>query len=200
MTRHRGYLDDYNPQAKTRMLLAQVQDVLDTYASDLPLTGRQIFYRLVGTVDYPKDERAYGRLMDNLGNFRRAGEISFDAIRDDGATELVPLEFASPEEILATAEELAAKGQGVRVEGQDRCPELWCEAAGMAPQLARVAHEYGVTVYSSGGFDSLTVKHAAAQRIVERDVPTVVLHVGDFDPWSEARSRESSGGGAPTAT
>ena len=52
----------------------------------------------------------------------------------------------------------------------------------MAPQLARVAHEYGVTVYSSGGFDSLTVKYAAAQRIVERDVPTVVLHVGDFDP------------------
>ena len=182
MTRHRGYLDDYNPQAKTRLLLAQVEDVLDTYASDLPLSGRQVFYRLVGTVDYPKDERAYGRLMDNLGNFRRAGKVDFGAIRDDGPTELMPLEFASAGEIFTLAEQLAAEGQGIRLPGQLCWPELWCEAAGMAPQLARVAHEYGVTVYSFGGFDSLTVKYTAAQRIVERDVPTVVLHVGDFDP------------------
>jgi hypothetical protein len=182
MTRPRGYLTNYNPQAKTRELLSQVEDVLITYQTDLPLTGRQIFYRLVGTVDYPKDEKGYGRLMENLGNFRRAGKVAFDVIRDDGATELNPLEFASPDEIFAMAEELAAQGQGVRLEGQECWPELWCEAAGMAPQLARVVHEFGVTVYSSGGFDSLTVKYAAARRIVERDVPTVILHVGDFDP------------------
>lgn len=52
----------------------------------------------------------------------------------------------------------------------------------MAPQLGRVVNPYGVTVYSSGGFDSLTVKWDAAQRIAERDIPTTVLHVGDHDP------------------
>jgi hypothetical protein len=139
--------------------------VLDQYANELPLTVRQIFYRLVGTVGYPKDEKAYGRLCDAVVNFRRAGVVEFDVIRDDGATTLRPLEFASPEEILERAQALADEGQGIRLEGQSRWPELWCEAAGMAPQLARVAHPYGITVYSSGGFDSLTVKYEAAQRI-----------------------------------
>jgi hypothetical protein len=148
----------------------------------LPLTGRQVFYRLVGTVDYPKDENAYGRLMEHLGNFRRAGIVSFEYIRDDGVAVLPPLEFASPEEILERAEQLAAEGQSVRLEGQPRWVELWCEAGGMAPQLARVVHPYGVTVYSCGGFDSLTAKYGAAQRMAGREVSTVVLHVGDFDP------------------
>jgi len=182
MPRPRGYIDDYNPRAKTRDLLDQVQHVFDTYRDELPLTGRQVFYRLVGTVDYPKDENAYGRLMEHLGNFRRAGIVSFEYIRDDGVTVLPPLEFASPEEILERAEQLAAEGQGVRLEGQPRWVELWCEAGGMAPQLARVVHPYGVTVYSCGGFDSLTAKYGAAQRIAGWGVPTVVLHVGDFDP------------------
>ena len=182
MTRPRGYIEDYNPRQKTRELLAQVEDVLDTYRDELPLTARQIFYRLVGSVDYPKDENAYARLQEHLGNFRRAGLVEFDYIRDDGTTTLAPLEFASPEEILEEAERLASEGQGVRLEGQPRWVELWCEAAGMAPQLYRAVNEYGVTVYSSGGFDSLTVKYEAAQRISEREVPTTILHVGDHDP------------------
>ena len=52
----------------------------------------------------------------------------------------------------------------------------------MVPQLARVVGEYGVSVFSSGGFDSVTSKYDAAQRIDRRDVPTVVLHIGDHDP------------------
>jgi len=52
----------------------------------------------------------------------------------------------------------------------------------MVPQLARVAEPFGVSVYSSGGFDSVTVKHDAAARMRDEGRPTVVLHVGDFDP------------------
>lgn len=55
--RPRGYAD-WRPQQKTRELLAQVHGVLDEYADHLPLTVRQLFYRLVATVGYPKDERA----------------------------------------------------------------------------------------------------------------------------------------------
>ncbi len=72
-----------------------------------------------------------------------------------------------------------------RVDRQDGQPvllEVWVEAAGMVPQLERVAHPYGIPVFSSGGFDSLTVKHEAAQRMLGRDKPTLVLHVGDLDP------------------
>jgi hypothetical protein len=37
-----------------------------------------------------------------------------------------------------------------------------CEAAGMAPQLARVAEPFGIGVLSSGGFSSLTDTHGFA--------------------------------------
>ena len=44
-------------------LLGQVEAVLDEYADYLPLTVRQIFYRLVGAYGYEKTERAYARLV-----------------------------------------------------------------------------------------------------------------------------------------
>ena len=69
-----------------------------------------------------------------------------------------------------------------RLAGQPRHVELWVEAGGMVPQAARVAHHYGVTVYSAGGFDGLSNKHEAACRVLNRERPTLVLHVGDYDP------------------
>ncbi len=66
--------------------------------------------------------------------------------------------------------------------GQDVRLELFCEAAGMRDQLWRAVAEYSVPVYSGGGFDSLTAQYQLAARALGRDVPTVVLHVGDFDP------------------
>ena len=52
----------------------------------------------------------------------------------------------------------------------------------MVPQLERVAHEYGVPVLSSGGFDSVTDKHDFAQEVADDGRPTEVLHIGDHDP------------------
>ena len=52
----------------------------------------------------------------------------------------------------------------------------------MAPQLARVADPFGVTVMSGGGFDSLTDKFNFAERLAGEERPTEVLHIGDHDP------------------
>jgi hypothetical protein len=179
--RPRGFIEDYNPRRATRELLDQVEQVLATYEADLPLTARQIFYRLVATVDYPKTENGYERLQEHLTKFRRAGVVKFEVIRDDGGIVETPLEWSSPEHFLQVAEQLARDGQGVRLDGQPRWVEVWCEAAGMVPQLARAVGEYGVTVYSTGGFDSVTLKYEAAVRIAQRDVPTTVVHIGDLD-------------------
>ncbi len=180
-TRVRG-LAAWSPQAKTRRLLVQVQDVLEEYAEHLPLTCRQIFYRLVGAHGYPKDERAYCRLLESLNRARRAGVIPFDAIRDDGATAKLPGGFHGKADFWEAVRYTAGSYRRERLADQDVVPEVWVEAAGMVPQATRVAHELGVPVYSSGGFDSLTTKREAAQRILERHRPTVVLHIGDYDP------------------
>jgi hypothetical protein len=73
-----------------------------------------------------------------------------------------------------------------RQAGQARYIELWCEAAGMVPQLAAVVGEYGVPVRSSSGFNSVTVLHDAACRVLDRDVYTLILQVGDHDPSGRA--------------
>jgi hypothetical protein len=84
-TRPRGFAP-WRPQAKTEALLEDVRAVLEEYAEHLPITGRQLFYRLVGRFEYPKDERSYERLLNALNLGRRSGLIPFESIRDDGAT------------------------------------------------------------------------------------------------------------------
>jgi hypothetical protein len=58
------------------------------YAEYVPLTIRQIFYRLVGAHGYEKTENAYSRLCSHISNARRDGLIDFEHIRDDGLTDL----------------------------------------------------------------------------------------------------------------
>ena len=60
-TRVRG-LATWSPQYKTQKILNQVRNILTEYADYLPLTLRQIFYRLVGAYGFPKTEDAYGKL------------------------------------------------------------------------------------------------------------------------------------------
>ena len=88
-TRVRGFAP-WSPRGATLQLLDQVRGVLDEYEDYLPLTIRQIFYRLVGAHSYEKTEQAYGRLCEHLNRARRARLISMDVIRDDGGTILAP--------------------------------------------------------------------------------------------------------------
>jgi len=69
--------------------------------------------------------------------------------------------------------------------GQPIYIEVLCEAADLMTRLERIAAPYGVGVYSGAGFDGLKGKRAFAERALERDVPTVVLDIGDRDKHGE---------------
>lgn len=186
MARPRGFAD-WNPSVESLELIQQVRAILDEYREHLPMTARQIFYRLVGAYGYDKTERAYSNLCEKLVRARRAGLVSFDAIRDDGTVEhSSDWGYADPASFW---ERLKRSGLGYAREprqGQDYRIELWCEAAGMAPQLHSAVEEFGVSVYSTGGFSSVTVTHEIAKRASGYDEPTIFLHVGDFDPSGES--------------
>lgn len=184
--RHRGYIARYQPQAKTRALLEKVELVLNEYREYWPLTCRQIFYRLVGAHAYPKNEGDYGRLCHHLANARRACRIPFGAIRDDGVTTWRLDHFDDHEAFLRHLRILGQNYTRNKLAGQEVHLEVWCEAAGMLPQLYAVASTFSVPVYSSGGFDSLTAKKNMADRICRIGKPTVVLHLGDRDPSGES--------------
>jgi hypothetical protein len=179
-TRPRGFIERWNPRPETLALLNRVKGVLAEYAEQLPLTLRQIFYRLVGAYAYEKTEQAYDRLGETLNKARRARFIDMDAIRDDGFTSAVPVFFEGMDDFLATIADWAHDLRLDRQRGQQRRLALWCEATGMVPQLERVAAPFGVGVYSSGGFDSLTDKHRIGREWSGE--PITVLHLGDHDP------------------
>jgi hypothetical protein len=178
--RPRGFMDDWHPREATRLLLDQVESVLDEYREQLPLTLRQIFYRLVGAHGYEKTEQAYRRLAETLNKARRARIISMGAIRDDGFTSEQPLYFESADAFIDSVARWAETLRLDRQAGQARHVVLWCEAGGMVPQLARIADPFGIEVCSSGGFDSLTDKHRIGRLWAGEG--TTVLHIGDDDP------------------
>lgn len=180
----------WRPQRKTLVVLAQVRDILDECRAELPLTARQIFYRLVGAYGYPKNENAYERLTNILVRARRSGRVPFESIRDDGASVLSCNHYENKEDFYKHVRELGENWTKNKLTNQGVDVRIYCEAAGMMPQIARVSHRYSVPVYSCSGFDSLTSKYDLAQDVSKaftyKGRRTVVLHLGDHDPSGES--------------
>ena len=179
-TRVRGFAP-WQPKQDSLVLLDQIRAVLAEYADYLPLTLRQIFYRLVGAHGYEKTDQAYGRLGDCLNRARRARLIDMDVIRDGGGTRETPFFWDSGDQFLASVRRQAKTLRLDRSAGQPSRLVVTCEAAGMVPQLAGTVDEFGIEVVSSGGFESTTEKHGFAAALVDQDRPTEVLHIGDHD-------------------
>ncbi len=184
-TRVRG-LAPWTPKAKTLAVLSAVTTVLDEYSEYLPLTARQIFYRLVGSTGYEKTEKAYSRLLEYLNRGRRSGMIPWSAIRDDGFDTSGGGGWDDPGQVISSVLYTAEAYTRDHQHGQPAFVEIWVEAAGMMPQVRDMVSDYSIPIYSSGGFNSTTSKYDSARRINTRyhreDRPTRVLHIGDYDP------------------
>jgi hypothetical protein len=178
----------WKPQKRTEPLLADIEAVLEEYREYLPLTIRQVFYRLVGK-GYPKTESFYATVQEVCNRGRRSRRIRFDDIRDDGVSRLGGESltyYTSPEEYYADQSELYNLYQRSWHADQPAFVQVLCEASGMVPMLERAVRDYRVPVASSSGFDSLTVKHDLFQEALRREEKygqyTVLLHLGDHDP------------------
>lgn len=186
-------LAPWKPKPKTLPRLRQVRKILAEYEAHLPLTSRQIYYRLIAEYGWPKGTQSETRLAYMLGRARRAGVIDWDAIRDDGSVSETPRGWAQDESgFWRLVEHQAQRFELDRAHGQAVTVELWSEAAGLLPMLGQAVGEYGVSVYSSSGYDSTTAKWAAAKRMADGERPTIALHVGDYDAAGEAVYRSTS--------
>lgn len=179
-TRPRGFVD-WAPRMATRELLDNIDDILHQYRRVLPLSIRQIFYRLVVEYSFGKTEAGYERLCETLNRARRARLLDMDVIRDDGFYLTSIPTFASANDAIDVYLRHAANLNVDRQAGQDSRLIVWCEAQGMKPMLEGVTVAYGVPVASSGGFDSTTTKHNMAN-VFAAQMHTEVLHIGDYDP------------------
>lgn len=182
--RPKGYMDNWTPSPEKAEIIRQVQSVIA--ASSYEISVRFIFYRLVGNFGYPKTERDYKNLAELLVKARRARLIPFGAISDsDPALAGGAGGFNSRAQFLRYRAGVDGFGLDPLI-GQPYEIELWSEDAGSVPMLAGIARDYPVTIYSTGGFSSVTVTHAIAERVMGREVPTIFLHIGDFDPSGES--------------
>jgi len=180
-SRPRGFIENWKPRIETEILVSNVKQILDDNIDIAPLTLRQIFYMLVSSYDFDKTEKSYKRLCETMNKARRAQRIPMHMIRDDGLKSRTPHGWDSKEELIETFKSSGKHFRLNRQEGQPVHLMVWCEAAGMLPQLANYCTDYGVRVLSSGGFDSVTTKHNFAAGASEfREVE--VLHIGDHDP------------------
>lgn len=181
---------NWSPSPDVARVVGQAQAVLREYSGYGPMTVRQIFYRLVGQYGYQKDERAYKRLAEYLVKARRAGMIRFGSIRDDGTITHAGRVESNRGDVWNYITDIVSRPADYlhldRNDGQPYHLELWCEAGGMAPMLSQMVRRRDVSVYSTGGFSSVTVTYEVAQRIAAREKPTYFLHVGDYDPSGES--------------
>src|SRR5215217_8590742 len=187
--RPKGYAP-WRPQNKTVRLVRQVKQVLEEYQAYLPLTARQIFYRLVGTHGYPKTEAAYKKLCEHMVRARRAKMIPFDNIRDDGISIMDHAHYADENAFYKHIHDEGKAYKRDKLTRQKVNIRVYCEAAGMMPQLERVCEPYSIPVYSCSGFDSLSAKYKLKEfcwrQFVYKGRPTVILHLGDHDPSGES--------------
>lgn len=183
--RPKGYAE-WNPALETMEILEDVRAILNEYSHYGPMTARQVFYRLVGQYGYDKTEKAYKRLTNYLVRARRAEMIPFHAIRDDGTVEQGGGGWSSASSFWSVVRGTADHFKLDHQQDQPYEIELWCEAAGMAPMLANMTRQWHIPIYSTGGFSSVTVNHKAAERIAQRNRPTIFLHIGDYDPSGES--------------
>ena len=178
-TRPRGFAD-YEPQAKAMDLIRNAQQVLHENAEYLPLTLRQIFYRLVVKGQIEKTEKGYKNLCEKMNRARRAKMISMNDIRDDGFSGELWTGYNDVTDCMDTLRWTAENLQLDLQNWQEVRLVVWCEAGGMVPQLEAVTKQYSIPVVSSGGFDSVTAKHDMAVKLSKG--PHHILHIGDFDP------------------
>lgn len=187
--RPKGYAP-WRPRLQTEDVLSQIFEVLSEYRDYLPLTVRQVFYRLVGAFGFPKTEQAYERLCNYLVRARRAGLVPFEAIRDDSASVMQHLHFDGEDDFYSYVHRLGRNYTQDKLAGQGYAIRLHCEAEGMMPQMHAALRDLSIPVYSCSGFDSLTARRDLAKWFHDSHVydgkTPVMLHLGDYDPDGES--------------
>jgi hypothetical protein len=179
-------LAPWKPYAPTRPLVDGIDRVLAEYRDFWPLTVRQVDYRLIGIGVKLKTKRGADAVGDALNRGRRSGRWPWEAIRDEGAVRsTVGGGYDDPADFWRLVRDLAERYRRDLHVGQPRRVIVWCEAAGMIPQIERACEGLPVLVRSGSGMNSVTLLYEQAEESVADERPTVVLYIGDLDKWGQ---------------
>lgn len=167
-------------------LVAEVQDTIERYRHEWPLTQRAWLYRLMSTYQWKK---SWGDNLNTvLGRGRRARLIPFDAVISGRGT---AIKFRSYDNARNMIDAVKIMPQYMNIDlqkYQERRVVLW-KTEGYVPRLSQVAAEYGADVISGSGFDTLSDKYEFACQVASLEAVTI-LHFGDLDGSGEVMADE----------
>jgi hypothetical protein len=166
-------------------LLSHVLEVVSQYS--IPLTVRQVFYRLVAAGVIKNTRSSYNSLDKILVKARIKGIIPFDKLEDRSREFLCgDHNFETPEDFMAWRIE-ALKDSALEYEVpywhfQPEHVEVWLEKDALSALFGQVCRRQHVILAPCRGYPSLTYLHEAAQRLRKVDKPITILYFGDLDP------------------
>jgi hypothetical protein len=185
----------WKPTRDTAQIREDIAKVLKQYWNYWPLGPRQVGYILIGAYGYVKSDSHFKRVGRILERGRRACLIVVTDDGDEGSwweaiadgrtpDPLLLSTFDSPQDFYEAVRRSAEKYTTDLQEGQLVVIEIWVETASLAPQVARIAHPFGIPVYPSSGETALPVRRDMAMRAAMRakdGIQTVILWIGDYD-------------------
>ncbi len=174
-------------------LLAGVEGVLAQYTG-IPVTVRQLYYRLVAARLIPNTHRSYKNLVSALSDWRRARKIPCRAF-EDRTRNLNRLDLGwradDPEGwLLAWVKKAVGESRNYRLArwyGQTRRVIVAVEKQALEGPFNEVCEELAVDLAVCRGYPSLSFLNEVASALRGGDPDrdgreNVVLYFGDFDP------------------
>jgi len=167
-------------------IVKSVNKVLAQY--DMPLTLRQVYYRLVAKLLIPNTVTAYKTLSKLLVKARERGEVD-DTRIEDRSRQVLGIGDWGYEDFESF---LDNQIKTLKDSWQYWARELWknqprnmlvaLEKDALSRLFVDVADGFHVHVFPTRGYGSYTYVKNMAGRMSSNEKPTVVLYFGDYDP------------------
>src|SRR5215211_386387 len=144
--------------------------LVEIVATERPITVRGVFYRVVARGLVPKEETTgYRKVQRRLLKLREEYTIPYGWIVDGSRTVYGYARYRNAEEFASTVQ--ARYRQDYWAEA-DEYVQVWIEKDAMSGVVRQVTDEFGLDLYVTRGFASVTYLQSAAEQI-EADGRTV---------------------------
>ncbi len=172
-------------------IVTRVNEIIRQY--DMPLTLRQIYYRLVAAGAIPNRRTAYNGLSAQLVTARERNEVDESRIVDRSRRIEDPC-YDSPQQFLRAAEYTIEHNYMRRFwTSQSHYLEVWVEKDALSQVIAGAVYGLNTIVAPSRGYSSYTYLKDAAARLArygKGKERAIILHLADHDPSGRDMSRD----------
>lgn len=167
-------------QSGTMQIIDKANDIISEYSDmGLSLTLRQLYYQFVSRDLIANKQSEYKRLGSIIRDARLAGLIDWRAIEDRTRAPVIWSHTESAEEAVESLAQAVDKDRWVN---QVVAVEVWIEKDALTGVIRKPCSRWDVPYFACKGYNSSSAAWLAGQRILRRDKPTVILHLGDHDP------------------